>query len=135
MIEAFKFLTHLTKDGYLTIPPEYATQLPQTSTFQVILVMNEQILDVLGATLVEDKDTKSSSALERLIAKIQRTPSPLSNFVYGNGFLAEHLANPVTESDLAFDLEMWKVQWNQIESKLKAADLVAAQRKHEDFIS
>src|SRR5262245_49539380 len=123
---AYEFFTEISDTHQVIIPDQIARAIPSGAAVRILILVNEQGLAMNGHAPAPQT---LLSPLEELVAEIKRTPPKPEHFHPGSGLLAEHLANPVTEPDPDFDVEVWNQEWDRIETQMKAEELAHEQEE------
>lgn len=129
-MDAYEFLTQVTKTGYVAIPTELIDQIPQGTEVRVLILVDEPKVVTNGKHGEHDE----IDSLEALIAEIKATPSKPEHIHPASGKLADHLAHPITEPDPNFDLAEWEREWTEIEATMKAASLAHEEEERQSWV-
>jgi hypothetical protein len=115
----YEFSTHVTYDSKLNIPTLYQPNLTSGQAVRVIVLLND--LNVQKPVVSNQSDLFS---LEDVITQIQKSLQDSTLIQPGSGLLAEHLSHSPEKPDPLFDVKQWNLEWDDIEAKMKAMDIL-----------
>lgn len=121
---AYEFLTEVTADRTLLIPPNYANSLHTGAPVRVILLVEENG----NANGHHVGSSEALTSLEAVVAEIKRMPRNPNNIKPASGLLGKHLLAQEQKLDPTFDINEWLQQWDQLEAEMKAASLANEER-------
>lgn len=143
MTIAYEFSTQLAENGTVTVPARYRDELPAGASVRVILLTEESNVkngqngqngqNSHSEEANPDIDSDDMSALEELVARIQRMGLDPNNFTPASGDLAKHLQEISAMSDPDFNLEEWTRQWDEIEAEMKRNSLEHEAQEWKEF--
>lgn len=132
----YEFITQVSDDGVVQIPPAYRRKLRTGEPVRVILQVAEPVAPADADQPQPDEQAadEALAALEETVARIKRLGPNPNNITPASGRLAEHLAHPVTEPDPDFDLEAWEREWQRIEAEMEAESLAHEEAERREWL-
>jgi len=124
-----EFSTTIGEDGTIVMPADYVAHLPKGEPVRVVVYTETR--EMPEATSLAEEDLPS---LEELVAEIKALPRNPATIRQASGLLGEHLAHPLTQPDLNFDLKAWENTWDRLEAEMKAAELAEEEEELKYFI-